>query len=172
VKRGEQRRPEPYWLYPRPGPRTATVAVYTPFIRVALAAHTAIQRGHRLSMSTLPPWIVESDVQVVVRPQNTTFAAQLSPEDLSLTKTPMTQIVLAPRGRGPYPDGIPPKWMTTDLSYLDAVGGPPFTDAVAAAAFDPALMMRNVDVYGYWRKENHFIPSHGFLDPNEVRNWR
>jgi len=146
--------------------------VYTPFIRVALAAYTATQRGERLSMSKLPLWIVERDVHVVVRPQNTTFAAWWFPEDPSLTRTPITQIVLAPRSGAPYLDGIPPKWMTTDLSYLDAIGGAPFADAVAAAAFDPGLIVQNVDVYGLWRKENDYIPSHGFLDANEIRKWR
>jgi hypothetical protein len=148
------------------------MAVYTPFIRVALAAYTATQRGERLSVSKLPPWMVETDVHVVVRPQSTTYAPQFFPEDPTLTRTPITQIVLTPRGRAPWTDGIPPKWLTTDLSYLAAIGGAPFEDAVAAAAFDPAVMMQNVDVEGFWKKDNDYIPTQGFLDANEKRNWR
>jgi hypothetical protein len=172
VALGEKRRPEPYFLYPRPGERKATVAVYTPFIRVALAVHTASQRGARVSIGKLPPWILESDVHVVVRPQSTMMAAELFPEDPSLARTPMTMIVLAPPDREPTLDGIAPKWMTTDLSYLDVIGGAPFADAVAAAAFDAELIVQSVGVYGFWRKENHFIPSHGVLERNEVKHWR
>jgi len=101
------------------------------------------------------------------------MAAELFPEDPSLARTPITMIVLAPPDREPpIVDGIAPKWMTTDLSYLDAIGGAPFADAVAAAAFDAELFVQSVGVYGFWRKENHFIPSHGFIDPNEIRHWR
>jgi hypothetical protein len=170
---GEKHRPEPYLLYPRPGPRTATFAVYTPFIRVALAAYSANQRGERLLISKLPPWILESDVHVVVRPQSTVMAAVLFPEDPSLTRTPITMIVLAaPDREPPILDGIAPKWMTTDLSYLDAIGGAPFADAVAVAAFDAELVVQSVGVYGFWRKENDYIPSHGVIDRNVIRSWR
>ena len=182
VALGERQKPEPYWLYPKPGPRKTTAAVYTPFIRVALAAHTASRRGESVAIGKLPMWVLERDVHIVMRPQNTKNAEAGDPEDASIAHTPMTQIALAPRGRVPshngippsvpFLNGIPPKWMTHDLSYLDLLGGVPFADAVAAAAFDPEVMVQDVDVFGWWRKENHFFPSHGFLDPDEMKNWR
>jgi hypothetical protein len=62
--------------------------------------------------------------------------------------------------------------MTADLSYLDAIGGSPFTDAVAAAAFDADVMAQSFAVYGFWQTGIHSIPTHGLLDANEVRTWR
>jgi hypothetical protein len=32
--------------------------------------------------------------------------------------------------------------------------------------------VQNADMYGWWQKENHFFPSHGFLDPDEIEKWR
>jgi hypothetical protein len=172
---GETSRPEPYLLYPNPGPRDeATMAVYTPFIRVALAAHAARQRGERLDASTLPLWVVERDIHVVVRPadRSASMARLLFPADPPLAETPITQIGLQRHGRLHFLDFIPPRWMTTDLSYLTLLGGLPFPDAVAAAAFDPDLLVKDVDVYGWWQKQNEFFPSHGFLNPDDIKSWR
>jgi hypothetical protein len=173
VALGESGKPEPYWLYPRPGPRTANAAVYTPFIRVALAAYAAAQRGERLSTGTLPDWVKDPAVHVVVRAQNSSGVHEMFfPDDPPLARTPITQIALVPHGKPPGSTFIEPKWLTRDLSYLDAIGGAPFPNAVAAAAFDARAMVQDVDVFGWWRKENHLFPSHGFLDPKEFTNWR
>lgn len=174
VRCGETSEPEPYLLYPGPGQDEPTMAVYTPFIRVAMAAHAARQRGERLDVSTLPRWVVERDIHVVVRPANRSamMARQLFPGDPPLAETPVTQIGLQRRDSKLPVQSIPPRWTTTDLSYLEALGGRPFPDAVAAAAFDPDLMVTGLDVYAWWRKQNEFFPSLGVLNPGEMKNWR
>lgn len=172
---GETSEPEPYLLYPGPGPDVdPTMAVYTPFIRVALAAHVARQRGEHLEVSTLPRWVVERDIHVVIRPadRSAAMARLLFPDDPPLAQTPLTQIGLQRRDSKLPLQSIPPRWTTTDLSYLAALGGRPFPDAVAAAAFDPDFMVTGLDVYAWWRKQNQFFPSLGMVDPDETKHWR
>ena len=170
---GENAKPEPYLLYPEHR-QHAWIAVYTPFVRVALAAHTAKQRGSRISPSELPNWIVERVVHVVVRPAEAQVmsARRLYPEDPPLWETPITEIGLEQRGRAPFLAFIAPKWITRDLLYLNDLGGPPFTNAVAAAGFAPESLTSEVDVWGWWRKDNHFFPSLGRLEADEIKNWR
>lgn len=174
VRLGEVSEPAPYLLYHDPGSDEATMAVYTPFIRVAMAAHAARKRGGRVDVTTLPRWVVERDILLVVRPADgsAAMARLLFPADPPLAQTPPTQIGLQRRDSKLPFQSIPPRWTTTDLSYLAALGGRPFPDAVAAAAFDPDLMVTGLDVYAWWRKQNDFFPSVGMLEPEVTSGWR
>lgn len=174
VRLGETSEPAPWLLYHDPRSDEATMAVYTPFVRVAMAAHAAKRRGGRLDMTTLPGWVVERGIHVVIRPfsRSAGAASQLFPDDPPLARTPPTHIGLQQRDSKVPSRSIPPRWTTTDLSYLAALGGRPFPDAVAAAAFDPDVMVAGLDVYAWWRKENHFFPSLGLLHPEEMKHWR
>lgn len=178
---GETHDPGPYLLYQKAygpadpdEPREPTMAVYTPFVRVALAARTARECGHALRADTLPEWIVKPDILVVVRPPSRTsgMSSRLFPDDPPLDQTPITQIALMRRGQPQFLDFIAPASMTRDLSFLTALGGLPFPDAVGAATFDPKLFLLDVDIYGWWRKGNDYLPSHGMLDPEEMKTWR
>jgi hypothetical protein len=169
---GETGDPQPYWLFPKPGKREPTAAVYTPYIRVALLAQVWRRRGERLSINQIPDWIKQPEVHVVVRPSVSSALAINFPEDPRLSATPIAQIALARRDRPMFVEYIRPLWMTVDLSYLDAIGGKPFSDAAGAAAFTAAEMASNVDVYGWWQRDNRFFPSHGFLDAEAMKGWR
>lgn len=173
VRLGEVSEPAPYLLY-HPDSDEATMAVYTPFVRVAMAAHTARQRGERLDPSTLPRWVVERDIHIVIRPadRSAAMARLLYPTDPPLAETPITHIGLQRRDSKLPLQPIPPRWTTTDLSYLSALGGRPFPDAVAAAGFDPDLMTAGLDVYAFWQKQNDFFPSVGLLEPEVTSRWR
>jgi hypothetical protein len=72
IKWGTQGSPAPYLLHHRrsdPAKANPVVvgAVYTPFLRVALAARAAHQRGHSFAVSDVPSSLIEPVAYVAVR---------------------------------------------------------------------------------------------------------
>ena len=128
---GETHEVQPYELWEH---TRLNGVVYTPFIRVAMAARAAAKRGTTLDASTLATLLSDPSVYVVMR---------WSSEDEQRARghAPNAQLVLRV---GIMPEGYPevkpwlvePLWVTRDLSVLERFGAPsPFTDGAVVAAF-------------------------------------
>jgi hypothetical protein len=133
------------------------VAVYTPAVRVALAAqafHGQHQRGP--DPRELAPWIVSPRVWVVFnRPDN--VASRLHAVAWS-RRTPLTDIAVDRAVTGAVePAG---RWRTapvevaTDLSFLAALGPLPFDEPALAAAFEPGALQPGLWVFARWTLPN------------------
>jgi hypothetical protein len=160
---GEKQSPHPY-MVPMPGWPEPNIAVYTPFMRVALTASVAERRGGRATAESLPEWVTRPEVHVVVKwPHNepTKFGGGGA---LFHQQMKMSQIGLMPIGRFDIFDFVRPNWMTTDLSYLDTLGGAPFANAAAAAAFPAESFVSGMDVYGWWQVDRDYLISPGRID--------
>ena len=174
VEWGNAGKARPYHLYSKGFKAEPSMAVYTPFVRVGMAAQEARRRGGSIEVTRLPAWVTEATVHVVVRPPHRVDETTLKafPGASSLKDVPIAQIGLSSPQGAIFHNYIAPISVVRDLSYLDIFGGKPFDDAAAAAVFEPMQMTRGVDVYGWWRNENHYYPSHGVLETNEMSTWR
>ena len=108
--------------------------VYTPFIRVAMAARAAAKRGTTLDASTLATLLSDPSVYVVMRWSSED--EQRARGDAPNTK-PVVRVGITPEH---YPLVKPwlvePLWFTRDLSVLERFGAPsPFSDSAVVAAF-------------------------------------
>lgn len=63
--------------------------------------------------------------------------------------------------------------VTTDLGFLDAIGGPPFDNAALAAVFDPDRFRPGLDLLAYWTlPDRSRVVSGARLTDADLRSWR
>lgn len=134
--------------------RTVSAAIYTPLVRVALAAEAAFQRSHvYLRPEDLPPWITSPHIWVVFREpcrkpdgcMRSTGVPEYYPGQ------PAAEIAVDDHPtRPPTADRVRPVKVTSDLSFRSDIGGLPFEDAVLAAAFEPQGLRPGRWVFAYW----------------------
>lgn len=104
-------RPNPYPIWV-PGQNRQAGVVYTPFLRVAMAAHAALQRGERLTPVQVPATLTEPLVYVAMwKFPGSSSAPALKP----VAEIPST-IVLAPKGQNR--NGQDPVWVSSDPARL------------------------------------------------------
>jgi hypothetical protein len=65
-----------------------------------------------------------------------------------------------------------PIWFSRDLRWLDGLGGPPFPDSVAAAAFAPAVIRPGMDLLIYWPRDLAALWNRGQIVASEFATWR
>lgn len=171
IAAGEAGSVRPYLLRTPNGTRY-NIAVYTPFVRVALAAYTAKRGGSQTQLEHLPEWLTQPDIHVVIRWPHEQPSRVVPDGTMFDRRMKLTQITVAPNGQRNLVDFIRPNWMTTDLSYLDAIGGVPFSDAAGAATFPPELIVANTDVLGWWYKDNNYFMSSGRIEVSDFLQWR
>lgn len=170
----------PYRLLSEIGtPPNQKAAVYTPFIRVALAARAARARGvEAFDAATLPQWVTAPQVLVVFSaPCRDAPPCSYHGFEFDDT-TPLMQVSVAPgipalaaSGRR---DIIPAAAISTDLSLLGLIGGPPFANARVAATFEPHTFGAGLTVFAAWSLDDGkvIVYSGGRLTEADLRSWR
>jgi hypothetical protein len=168
---GELHTPRPYILRQN---RRENIAVYTPFIRIAMAAHIAKQQGGHVTAESLPAWVTEPTVYVLVRwPCERDVCTSIDgTETFTKDMTPRVSAGRLGGGAPGFDSATQPLWVTTDLSNLRALGELPFDGAVAAAGFAPHVLKPDIDFYAWWRKGIHTLVSSGRLEAAYLQAWR
>ncbi len=116
--------------------KCAVAAVYTPFVRVALASRAARQKGRALGRDGVTPDLIEERFYAALR------------YDVPLDRAPFgdrvkyapLRAVLLPTGLTPVGQelkkGVRPDWAEPSTARLDVFGGaPPFKDTALVVAF-------------------------------------
>jgi hypothetical protein len=166
-----------------PHPRTA---VYTPFVRVALAVQTARRRGAvEFDAGSLPDWVTEPTVLVVFggpcagAPPCDFHGGQY--DDL----TPLTYVGIGPlismpqvahlsrRADAMATTTVHPFDVFDDLSFLHLIGGPPFEHARVAATFAPEGFQPGWTVFAQWTlpSRSHVLRG-GIVTNADLAAWR
>ena len=142
---GRSGEPQPYLLrhigdsphHPNP---VVVGAVYTPFLRVALAAQDAWRRGQMFTVADVDETLLEPSIYVAFR-WYCCDRDHPSPDSFRPFDPPDHQVALVPRTtHSPTPRELAsaerPLWIRRDISLLDRFGGGlPFSDVVLIAAF-------------------------------------
>ena len=182
IRWGETGTPSPYLLhhaqYQGTTDDVVVGAVYTPFVRVALAAHAAHDKGERLDPENIPEWVVEPVVYIAFR----WYCCDGDHGDMaSYHPLEPFDYALAVPGR---PAGLrniaaPPLWVERDLSLLNAFGGVPYSDVVLLAGYPLPALSQPGDFVIYRNVPNPANPQYpgtlmeiGRVTASDVRDWR
>jgi hypothetical protein len=182
--------PQPYLLrgpgkpgMPTSDGRTTVGAIYTPFVRVALASKAARLAARRYESGDVSQKVLEPVVYVVLRwyccdheqPDPTTFDARRTSDHKIMLPGELRIVAGAVRVTAR------PLWVSKDLSVLGA--DPPFADAVLVAAYPLSVLTSGHDFVIYREGPKTEVPSPagppkwwnvrvGRLVDTEVARWR
>ncbi len=157
----------------RPGP---TAAVYTPFVRVALAAKAAQRSNDDGSVPPhWPQWVTAPNVIVVFARPCGAQSCQVDDQTLE-DDAPVSQVGIArlmetvelPRSATAFRAVA----VTRELAFLDVLGGPPFENAILAATFEPEAFRPGLTVFASWTLAKTRFYSGGVISANDLRHWR
>ena len=178
IARGRAGAPEPYVLR-RVSPGGARVfsgepagVVYTPFQRIAWAAHVREAAGRPLTVDEVPAWLAAPVVYVALR---------APPVSGDAGPGPLSVVVVAAGTptccRDPQPALVRPVWVTDDPAAIARFGAPvPFRDLGVIAAYPLAALRGGLDVVVFRRVDGPDGPAsiemRGRLEPAEVDAWR
>jgi hypothetical protein len=156
IKWGTQGTPAPYLLhYRRSDPAkinpVVVGAVYTPFLRVALAAKAAHQRGQSVAVSDVPSSLIEPVAYVAVRWY--CCVDRDHGDDLASWHplVPFDYKIAVPGDRFPTTlNLVTPLWVSRDLSILPNFGAElPYQDIVLIAAYPVSALKADMDLVIY-----------------------
>ena len=174
---GREGEPGSYVLgrVPSVGDRTRSLepagVVFTPFLRVAWAAHVRQTAGRPLRVDEVPPWMAAPIVYLVLR----------APPAARADATGMPAIAVVPPDTGtccldPQPTLMRPLWMTDDPGVLARFGAAvPFSDLGIIAAFPVEVLRGDVEVAAFYRVDGPDGPSSVEMRgrfPSELAAWR
>lgn len=113
--------------------------LYTPFVRIAMAAHAARAQGAMFELANVPDAWRERVVYVAMRWFPYGPAEPGGPH----ADNQEVSVTLVPRGKLPdYVDRVDPIWLSRDTALLTAFGAKvPYPDVVAIAAFPMATLL-------------------------------
>lgn len=161
---GETGDPTPYQLHHHPGRQNPVVmgSIYTPYVRVALAARAAWQSGATLKPVDLPATLTEPVVWVALRwyccdrdrPDPATFTPRV-PFDYHVA-------ALGDRALRPMPWLRPlesPQWVRSDLSPLVPLGALSYPDVVLLVGYRPEVVARGGDIVIYRERPSQTLPD-------------
>ncbi len=162
IRWGETSNPSPYPLHHafREGTASDVVvgAVYTPFVRVALAAKAAFNTGQHLDKETLAPPLLEPVFYVAFRWYccDDVHGDQWAWHPLE----PLDYYIGIPGQSWGWARNIMarPLWVRGDLSVLNGIGGPPFSDTVLVAGYPMAALSQPSDFVIYREIPNPVNP--------------
>ena len=184
IRWGQSGKASPYplrWKETNPGMDDGGVVgmVYTPFVRVALAAQAAFDAGHSLAQEDLAPDILEPVVYIGFRwyccldldhgASNETWHPR-APFDygIALPNTPVFRRFQVTR----------PLWVRRDLSMLKPFGGTPYPDVVLVAGYPLSAVSQPGDFIIY-RQTTDLVSGRsgtvmvvGHVSPTHVQSWR
>jgi hypothetical protein len=190
IQWGMQGDPSPYLLHisiqPGGGTSSAVVgAVYTPFLRVALAARLAREKHQEFAVSDVQPDWVEPVVYVAFRwyccidpehgSDHTTWNPFASPTDyvIAVPGDPVLRPMPSIRVTAS------PLWIRDDPSLLTSFGGdPPYPDLVLIAGYPMDVLSTSSDfvIYRRWRIATDTAEYVGMLvgrvTSDDLTRWR
>jgi hypothetical protein len=165
----------PYRLRAEIGqPSSQRVAIYTPYVRVALAAAQAAREQRPLHVDDLPAWVTEPVVYVVFRapcanPPCEYEGLRLDPA-LPPAAVRVGPLLSTDNAAESTVDAIK---VVHDLSFLNAIGGPPFENAVVMAVFRSEDLRLRTSVYARWDVSATVRAySGGQIRQDDVRTWK
>ena len=177
VARGREGAPESYVFNrvpsagdPTPSSEPAGVA-YTPFLRVAWAAHAREAAGRPLSVDEVPSWLASSVVYLALRRPSAATDVLGTPAVVAIRPDTATCCL------DPQPTVIRPLWMTDNPEVIARFGAEvPFSDLGVIAVFPIEVLQGGLDVVAYHRVDGPDGPTsvemRGRFDPRDLEQWR
>ena len=167
---------QPYEL--RENGNRVNAAIYTPFVREAMASRAAAARGEELDRSNASGPLADRAVYILLRwgPDDEERARhQTGGRNVELRAGIMPGIY-PPEG----PRLIEPLWSTRDLSILKQFGAePPFSDAAIIAAFPREALKPGVFVMAYVKSQegrlkpgSHSVVRGAVITEQDLARWR
>jgi hypothetical protein len=160
-------------------------AIYTPFLRVALAAKAARSAGRSFDASEVAPSLVEPVFYVAFRWYccvDSVHGADLATWDPSTPPTDYKIAVPGDRFLGSHTQPrvmASPLWIKRDLSMLTSFGGDlPYGDVVLIAGYSLNVLSTSSDfvIYRQWHTATspteHTRILVGRVTPDELARWR
>ena len=178
VARGREGAPESYVLdrVPSAGdviPSSEPAGVvYTPFLRVAWAAHAREAAGQPLSVDEVPSWLASSVVYLALRRPSVAATDVLGTPAVVAIRPDTATCCLDPQ-----PTVIRPLWITDNPEVIARFGAEvPFSDLGVIAVFPIEVLRGGLDVVAYHRVDGPDGPSsvemRGRFDPDDIEQWR
>jgi len=176
--------PAPYLLHHAgpPGRVNPVIvgAVYTPFLRVALAAKMARQAGRTFAQTDVSPSLIEPVAYVALRwyccGSDRNDPAPLTPFDYKIA-APGDRVLQANSGLRVTTS---PVWIRHDVSLLASFGGDlPYRDVVLVAAYPMSILSTACDFVIYRELPSRTVPEGkdtelriGRVTPEDLTRWR
>ena len=175
---GQESAPKSYVLHrvPTAGDRAPTSepagVVYTPFLRIAWAAHARQLSGRPLTVDEVPAWMAAPVLYVVLRAPPVARAGALETPSIAVVPADTATCCLEPQ-----PTLIRPLWMTDDPTVTLRFGATiPFSDLGVVAAYPLEVLRDDLDFVAFYRVDGPTGPSsvemRGRLDPTDLEDWR
>jgi len=145
-------------------------AVYTPFLRIALAARAAREAGQPFDETDVTPRMREPLLYVALRWH------EGRPDQLDAVPFQVHVVPVVEAGAGA--NAQPPVWVTEDVSLLDSFGGGLTFDDVAVVAAYPLTTLRSDVVFQIARWDRTpsgrmvGSTSRGRIRPDDLASWR
>jgi hypothetical protein len=159
--------------------RVIVGVVYTPFVRVALAAAATRAAGRTLSAYDMPPELVDPIVHIAFRWYCCDSIKGDTPLSFNPFAEPFDYRIAVPGDPPVVSTGVTvtPLWVRRDLSALAAIGGLPFRDTVLLAAYPLVALSGPSDFVIYRRvvgPDGHTITEErrGRITASDLRDWR
>ena len=176
---GQEREPESYVLHrvPSAGEQAPTGepagVVYTPFLRIACAAHARQPSGRPLTADEVPAWLAAPLLYVVLRAPPVARRAG----DLGIPSVAVVPADTATCCLEPQPTLIRPLWITDDPTVTARFGtAAPFSDVGVIAAYPIEVLRGGLDFVAFYRVDGPHGPSsvemRGRLEPSDLEDWR
>ena len=146
--------------------------VYTPFLRIAWAAHARQSSGRQLSVDAVPAWMAAPVLYVVLRAPPEARAGGLDTPAVAVVPTDTATCCLEPQ-----PTLTRPLWVTDDPAVTARFGATvPFSDLGVIAAYPIEAFRSDLDFVAFHRVDGPDGPSsvemRGRLDPSDLEGWR
>ncbi len=178
ITRGREGEPGAYLLHRVLAAGTQSLAsepagvVYTPFHRVAWAAHARQSSGRPLTLDEVPAWMAAPVFYVVLRTPAVAPATTVKTPALAVVPADIATCCLEPQ-----PTLVQPLWMTADPAVTTRFGAPlPFSDLGVIAAYPIEVLRPGLDFVAFYRVDGPAGPSsvemRGRLDPSDLEGWR
>ena len=175
---GRERAPDSYVLRrmlsasdPTPSLEPAGV-IYTPFLRVAWAAHARAADGRGFSVDEVPSWMASSVIYLALRTPSAAAADVLGTPAVAVVRPDTATCCLTPQ-----PTLVRPLWVTNDPDVIARFGAAvPFSDLGVIAVFPIEVLRGGLDVVAFYRLDGPDGPSsvemRGRFDPRDLEAWR
>ena len=150
----------------------AAGVVYTPFLRIAWAAHARQRSGRPLTVAEVPAWLAAPVVYVVLRTPSVARAVELGAPAVVVVPADTATCCLESQ-----PTLVRPLWMTDDPAVTARFGAQvPFNDLGVITAFPIEVLRGGLDFVAYYRVDGPDGPSsvemRGRLEARDLEKWR
>ena len=175
---GQAGAPGPYLLHrvrsadtPRPEAEPAGV-VYTPFLRIAWAAHARQASGVPLAVDEVPAWMAAPVFYVALRAPSAVQVGALGPPSIVVVPPDTATCCLESQ-----PTVARPVWISDDSAVTARFGATlPFSDLGVIAAYPIAVLRAGLDFVAFRRIDGSDGPSsvemRGRPLPSDLAEWR